>query len=145
MKTTASMLCCVSGDSYAKAGANAATCFQHIAPGTTAAQCDGAPSASGYYSCGAKSARLFLAQSSSSCSDTLQVGTAQVTCPEGNTTNKVGFTVVTAAPHRCAHAQLNYKLPHMLRSQYCAWHTHVTGCNDFRNMLCELQHKQTDH
>jgi hypothetical protein len=107
LTTTVSMLCCVSGNSYAKARADAATCFQHIAPGTTAAQCTGAPSASGYYSRGAKSARLFIAQSSSSCSDTLQVGTAKVSCPEGNMAKKVGFTVVTSAPHRYVHAQLH--------------------------------------
>jgi hypothetical protein len=112
------MLCCVSGSSYAKAGAEAATCFQHVAPGTTAAQCEGAPSASGYYSRGAKSARLFLAQSSSNCSDTLQVGSAKVSCPEGNTANKVGFTIITAAPHRYVHAQLDHNLPHMLRTQH---------------------------
>jgi hypothetical protein len=106
LTTTVSMLCCVSGNSYAKAGADAATCFQHIAPGTTAAQCAGALSASGYYSRGAKSARLFIAQSSSSCSYTLQVGTAKVSCPEGNMAKKVGFTVVTSAPHRYVHAQV---------------------------------------
>ncbi|WIA44200.1 hypothetical protein OEZ86_010518 [Tetradesmus obliquus] len=47
-KVDAHVACCVAGSSYAKgAAANSPTCFQHVKPGTTAAQCSKAINASG--------------------------------------------------------------------------------------------------
>uniref|UniRef100_A0A383WDT9 Sushi domain-containing protein n=1 Tax=Tetradesmus obliquus TaxID=3088 RepID=A0A383WDT9_TETOB len=90
--------CCVTGSSYAK-GATAASpsCFGHFKPGTTAAQCSKPVNASGYLNRGPGNATLFLAQSTSSCSDSFAVGSVSVTCPDGASGQKLRFSVTSPA------------------------------------------------
>lgn len=90
--------CCVTGSSYAK-GATAASpsCFSHFKPGTTAAQCSKPVSASGYLNRGPGNATLFLAQSTSSCSDSFAVGSVSVTCPAGASGQKLRFAITSPA------------------------------------------------
>jgi hypothetical protein len=103
LETNVDVACCApGGSSYAKAddAADKPTCFQHVKPGTPAAQCSGAPQASGYHNKGPGSGKLFLAESSSACSDKIQVGGVGLTCPEGSSAKKIKFRVATWARHR---------------------------------------------
>lgn len=103
-KADVSVLCCTTGSSYAKAdsssSSNRPTCFQHARPGATGEQCAKAPNASGYANQGPGSGKLFLAQKSNSCSDAVEVGSVNVTCPEGAAANRVHFKIATPAAFR---------------------------------------------
>jgi hypothetical protein len=100
LKTNVTVLCCLSSSSYAKADGDASACFQHVRPGTIAADCATTPDASGYCIQGPCASKLFLATSSSSCTNSVQVGTASMMCLEGEDAKKVRLTIVTSAPHR---------------------------------------------
>lgn len=97
-KVDAHVACCVAGSSYAKgAAANSPTCFQHVKPGTTAAQCSKAINASGYLNQGPGSPTLFLAHNASGCSDSIGVGNVAVSCPGGCTWKKLHFVIQSLA------------------------------------------------
>uniref|UniRef100_A0A383VBM0 Sushi domain-containing protein n=1 Tax=Tetradesmus obliquus TaxID=3088 RepID=A0A383VBM0_TETOB len=97
-KVDVHVACCMAGSSYAKGAAtNSPTCFQHVKPGTTAAQCNKAVNASGYLNQGPGSATLFLAQNARSCSDSIGVGNVTVSCPDGGTAKKLHFVIQSLA------------------------------------------------
>jgi hypothetical protein len=98
-KTNVSVVCCTTGSSYAKLASSTSkpTCFQHTRPGATGEACAKPVNASGFFNQGPGLGNLFLVRNATKCSDDVQVGLVNVTCPEGVAANKVHFKIATPA------------------------------------------------
>jgi hypothetical protein len=75
-------------------------CFQHARPGATRDQCAKPIIGSGYFNHGPGSGKLYLVQKAVGCSDTTEVGSVDVTCPEGAVAKKMHFKIAMPVKYR---------------------------------------------
>jgi hypothetical protein len=92
------VLCCTAGSSYTKASGS--TCFQHVKPGTTPAQCAKPAQSSGFFNKGPGPGTLLLAGTATSCGESVQVGATDMSCPAGPSSNKLRFTISMPKIHK---------------------------------------------